>query len=132
MSKREEEGAGEAPAFAAKPRTGLMSGKRRRKKACVFCKDKTALRIDYKAIDKIKRFVSDRGKMLPRRIAGTCAKHHRELTVVIRKARTMALLPYIGTGERTERYDRYERGDRGDRGDRGGHERERYSRGGER
>lgn len=114
---------GEGGGFT-KQRSSLMSGKRRRKKACQFCKDKTATMIDYKAVDRLKRFLSDRGKIVPRRIAGTCAKHHRELTTVIRKARTMALLPYIGSGER-ERGDRYDRGDRdhrydrGDRGDRG-------------
>lgn len=108
-------GGGSSEGGQGAKRPGLMS-KRRRKKVCVFCKDKTASAIDYKAADKIKRFISDRGKMLPRRIAGTCARHHRELSTVIRRARTMALLPYIGTGERTERYERGERYDRGERG----------------
>ncbi len=107
---------GEGGGFT-KQRSSMMSGKRRRKKACQFCKDKISTMIDYKAVDRLKRFLSDRGKIVPRRIAGTCAKHHRELTTVIRKARTMALLPYIGSGER-ERGDRYDRGERYDRGDR--------------
>ena len=68
-------------------------GGRRRKKVCVFCgKDNT---IDYKDIAKLKRYVSERGKILPRRITGNCAKHQRELTVAIKKARHIALMPYV-------------------------------------
>lgn len=96
----------------------LAAGKRRRKKVCPFCKDKSPI-IDYKAADRLKRYLSDRGKIVPRRIAGTCAKHHRELSIVIRRARTMALLPYVGSGER----ERFERPERGERGERGGYDR---------
>ncbi len=65
---------------------------RRRKKVCVFCgKDNT---IDYKDVSKLKRYVSERGKILPRRITGTCAKHQRALTVAIKRARHIALMPY--------------------------------------
>lgn len=67
---------------------------RRRKKVCVFCTDENAV-IDYKDINKLKRYVSERGKILPRRITGTCAKHQRALTVAIKRARHIALMPYV-------------------------------------
>ena len=66
---------------------------RRRKKVCVFCADKNAV-IDYKDVNKLKRYVSERGKILPRRITGNCAKHQRALTVAIKRARHIALMPY--------------------------------------
>ena len=67
-------------------------GIRRRKKVCVFCgKDNV---IDYKDTNKLKRYVSERGKILPRRITGNCAKHQRALTVAIKRARHVALMPY--------------------------------------
>ncbi len=67
-------------------------GGRRRKKVCVFCgKDNV---IDYKDVNKLKRYVSERGKILPRRITGNCAKHQRALTVAIKRARHIALMPY--------------------------------------
>ena len=69
-------------------------GMRRRKKVCVFCTDKNA-DIDYKDVNKLKRYVSERGKILPRRITGTCAKHQRALTVAIKRARHIALMPYV-------------------------------------
>ena len=68
-------------------------GMRRRKKVCVFCgKDNV---IDYKDVNKLKRYVSERGKILPRRITGTCAKHQRALTVAVKRARQIALLPFV-------------------------------------
>ena len=67
---------------------------RRRKKVCVFCADKNAV-IDYKDVNRLKKFVSERGKVLPRRITGTCAKHQRALTVAIKRARHIALMPYV-------------------------------------
>ncbi|WP_455716708.1 30S ribosomal protein S18 [Anaerosporobacter sp.] len=69
-------------------------GGRRRKKVCVFCADKNNTGIDYKDINKLKRYVSERGKILPRRITGNCAKHQRALTVAIKRARHIALMPY--------------------------------------
>ena len=66
---------------------------RRRKKVCVFCGDKNN-EIDYKDVNKLKRYVSERGKILPRRITGTCAKHQRTLTVAVKRARHIALMPY--------------------------------------
>lgn len=69
-------------------------GGRRRKKVCVFCADKENKGIDYKDVNKLKRYASERGKILPRRITGNCAKHQRALTVAIKKARHIALMPY--------------------------------------
>ncbi|MCR5791963.1 MAG: 30S ribosomal protein S18 [Lachnospiraceae bacterium] len=68
---------------------------RRRKKVCIFCADKENNVIDYKDVNKLKRYVSERGKILPRRITGNCAKHQRALTVAIKRARHVALLPYV-------------------------------------
>ena len=66
---------------------------RRRKKVCVFC-GKENNEIDYKDVNKLKRYVSERGKILPRRITGNCAKHQRALTVAIKRARHISLMPY--------------------------------------
>ena len=68
-------------------------GMHRRKKVCVFCgKDNT---IDYKDVATLKHYVSERGKILPRRITGNCAKHQRALTVAIKRARHIAIMPYV-------------------------------------
>ena len=67
---------------------------RRRRKVCVFCADKVSF-IDYKDSAKLRKFISERGKILPRRISGTCAKHQRELNIAIKRARQVALLPYV-------------------------------------
>lgn len=64
-----------------------------KKKVCQFCVDKVQS-IDYKDTAKLRRFVSERSKILPRRITGTCAKHQRQLTEAIKRARHLALLPY--------------------------------------
>lgn len=64
-----------------------------RKRICNFCADKVE-HIDYKDINKLKKYVTERGKILPRRISGNCAKHQRELTIAIKRARQIALLPY--------------------------------------
>ena len=66
-----------------------------KRKVCTFCVDKVD-EIDYKDIAKLKRFVTEKGKILPRRQTGTCAAHQREVTVAIKRAREMALLPYVG------------------------------------
>ena len=67
---------------------------RRRKKVCVFCA-KENNQIDYKDVAKLRKYVSERGKILPRRITGNCAKHQRALTVAIKRARHLALMPYV-------------------------------------
>ena len=69
-------------------------GRRPRRKVCSFCVDKVD-HIDYKDVAKLRRFVTERGKILPRRISGNCAKHQRQLTLAIKRARQVALLPYI-------------------------------------
>lgn len=69
-----------------------------RRKVCKFCADST-MTIDYKDVRTLKYFISERGKIIPRRITGTCAKHQRSLTRAIKQARTIALLPYIGSLE---------------------------------
>ena len=74
------------PARPAAPRT--------RKKVCQFCVDKCE-HIDYKDAAKLRRFISERSKILPRRTTGTCAMHQRQLTEAIKRARQIALLPYV-------------------------------------
>ena len=69
-------------------------GPRRRKKVCAFCADKEHDFIDYKDVAKLRRYMSERGKILPRRITGTCAKHQRALTAAVKRSRHIALLPY--------------------------------------
>ena len=76
---------------AARPQRPVV---RRRKKVCIFCADKVDF-IDYKDSAKLRKFISERGKILPRRISGTCALHQRELNTAIKRARNMALLPFV-------------------------------------
>ena len=71
---------------------------RRRRKVCAFCADKTTL-IDYKNPSLLKGFITDRGKMVPRRISGTCARHQRALSNALRRSRMLALVPFTVTGE---------------------------------
>ena len=65
-----------------------------RKKVCVFCIEKVD-EIDYKDVTRLKKFTSERAKILPRRVTGTCAKHQRELAIAIKRARIIALLPFV-------------------------------------
>jgi len=67
---------------------------RRKKRVCAFCAEKVT-NIDYKDVAKLKKYVSERGKILPRRITGNCAKHQRVLTVAIKRARHVALMAYV-------------------------------------
>jgi len=67
-----------------------------RRKVCRFCAD-TSLVINYKDVKSLRYFITERGKIIPRRISGTCAKHQRALTHAIKRARTIALLPFVGT-----------------------------------
>ena len=77
-----------------RPRGGSFRGRRGmfRKKVCKFCTQ--GLKVDYKKPDTLRRFITERGKILPRRITGTCAKHQRVLSQEIKRARVIALLPY--------------------------------------
>ena len=68
-------------------------GRKNRRKVCSFCVDKADF-IDYKDVAKLRRFISERGKILPRRVTGTCAAHQRQLIVAIKRARHLALLPF--------------------------------------
>jgi len=71
----------------------LKRDKRKKRRQCNFCADKIE-HIDYKEIPKLRRYITERGKILPRRITGNCAHHQRQITVAIKRARVMALLPY--------------------------------------
>lgn len=68
-------------------------GRRQRRRVCSFCVDKVD-KIDFKDAGRLKRFMSEKGKILPRRISGNCARHQRQLTVAIKRARIVALLPF--------------------------------------
>ena len=83
MAFQKEEGA----------RPKKLGGFRRRRKVCVFCSEK-AKPIDYKDVATIKKYISERGKILPRRITGNCAEHQRDITLAVKRARHIALLPY--------------------------------------
>lgn len=74
---------------------GFGGGKMRKpkKRVCNFCIDKVE-HIDYKDVNKIRRYVTERGKIIPRRISGNCAKHQRQITVAIKRARNIAFLPF--------------------------------------
>ena len=69
-------------------------GRKPRRKVCQFCVEKVQ-HIDYKDVMRLRRFTSERGKILPRRMTGTCAKHQRQLGTAIKRARTIALMPYV-------------------------------------
>lgn len=74
-------------------RNDRRGGRKGRRKVCSFCVDKVGT-IDYKDVPRLRKFISDRSKILPRRVTGTCAAHQRELTTAIKRARHVALLPY--------------------------------------
>jgi small subunit ribosomal protein S18 len=89
-----------------------------RRKPCTFCKDKIE-HVDYKDVGTLRRFISERGKIRSRRITGACRRHQNQVAQAVKRAREIALLPYVSdTPER-------ERGGRGDRGDRGDRDRDR-------
>lgn len=67
--------------------------KRKKRRQCNFCADKV-VKIDYKDVSKLRRYITERGKILPRRVTGNCANHQRQLTLSIKRTRIMALLPY--------------------------------------
>ena len=76
-------------------RTERNDRRNSRKKVCAFCMDKIE-NIDYKDVPRLKRYLSDRAKIIPRRVTGTCARHQRQLTVAVKRARHLAFLPYVG------------------------------------
>ena len=80
-----------------RPERGERGGRpqrRGRKKVCSFCVDRVE-HIDYKDTARLRKYVSERGKIMPRRMSGVCAKHQRELAIAIKRARIVALLPYV-------------------------------------
>ena len=79
--------------MADKPEKNNRPGRKGHKKICAFCAEKSEY-IDYKDVAKLRRYLSERAKILPRRVTGTCAHHQRELTTAIKRARQVALLPY--------------------------------------
>ena len=72
---------------------GMRRGSKRRPKFCYYCVEKQE-KVDYKDVEKLRKYISERGKIIPRRVTGNCAKHQRLLTEAIKRARYMALLPY--------------------------------------
>ena len=86
--------------MAAPTKSRRAGGRRKRvyhrRKVCRFCADSNLV-INYKDSKALKYFITERGKIIPRRISGTCAKHQRKLTHAIKRARTIALLPFVGT-----------------------------------
>jgi small subunit ribosomal protein S18 len=68
--------------------------RRVKRKPCAFCLDKS-LAVSYRDVNRLRKYVSERGKIVPRRISGTCAKHQRMLTTAIKRARQIAFLPYV-------------------------------------
>lgn len=68
-------------------------GRKPKKKVCSFCVDKVGA-IDYKDVPKLRRYTTERGKILPRRISGNCAKHQRQMTLAVKRARNIAILPF--------------------------------------
>ncbi|HHV63487.1 MAG TPA: 30S ribosomal protein S18 [Peptococcaceae bacterium] len=80
--------------MANAPAVKKEKARRPRKRVCSFCVDKVET-IDYKDTQKLRKYITERGKILPRRISGNCAKHQRQVTIAIKRARNIALLPYI-------------------------------------
>src|SRR6185437_2210276 len=99
-------------------RPGGPAGQIRRRN-CFFCKEKIA-EIDYKNVNQLRRYISEKGKIRSRRITGACRRHQVQVATAVKRAREMALLPYVAEGadDRERGGGRRDRGDRGDRGDR--------------
>ena len=99
-----------------RPQGAAAAVKRRN---CFFCKDKIA-EIDYKNVNQLRRYISEKGKIRSRRITGACRRHQVQVAQAVKRAREMALLPYVAEGadDRERGGGRRDRGDRGDRGDR--------------
>ena len=77
-----------------RPERPMNRDRRPRRKVCAFCADNIEM-IDYKDTQRLRRYLSERGKIVPRRVTGTCARHQRQLTTAIKRARHLALLPYV-------------------------------------
>ena len=92
MAAKSKQRDSEAGARAA--RRGGSSPKVFRRKSCLFCKDKVR-EVDYKNVNQLRRYVSEKGKIRNRRITGACRRHQRQVAVAVKRAREMALLPYV-------------------------------------
>lgn len=90
-----------------------------KRRNCFFCKEHIA-EIDYKNVNQLRRYISEKGKIRSRRITGACRRHQVQVATAVKRAREMALLPYVAEGadDRERGGGRRDRGDRGDRGDR--------------
>ena len=77
-----------------RPERPMRSGRKGHRKVCQFCVDKIEY-IDYKDVARLRRYMSERAKILPRRVTGTCARHQRDLTIAIKRARQVALVPVV-------------------------------------
>ncbi len=88
----------ETPVVENKPveKKKFVRHNKNKKKVCAFCEDKNCKFIDYKDVNRLRKFVTEKGKIIPSRQTGTCARHQRELTVAIKRARNIALLPFSG------------------------------------
>lgn len=82
------------PPPSSRPKRAPGKYKKPRRKVCTFCVEK-AESVDWKAVSKLRKFVSERGKIIPRRTSGTCARHQRQVTNAIKRARHMALLAFV-------------------------------------
>jgi small subunit ribosomal protein S18 len=111
-------------AKATRERTpmGKDAGKKFKKKVCVFCQNKVEY-VDYKDVNLLRRYMSDRAKIRARRVSGNCAQHQRDVAVAIKTAREVALLPYTVRVTSSRGGGRPGRGDRDDRGPRGDRDR---------
>jgi len=101
----------------ARPRRDRKDGPASgRRKPCPYCRDKVD-RVDYKDVSTLRRFISERGKIRSRRITGACRRHQSQVARAVKRARELALLPYVGEGA-NEHWERGERSGRGSRRDR--------------
>lgn len=82
------------PERTERPERPMRSGRKGHRKVCQFCVDKIDY-IDYKDVARLRRYMSERAKILPRRVTGTCARHQRDLTTAIKRARQIALVPFV-------------------------------------
>jgi small subunit ribosomal protein S18 len=85
-----------------------------RRKSCQYCRDKVD-QVDYKDVASLRKFISEKGKIRSRRITGSCRRHQVQIARAVKRARELALLPYVNEGGREDGGGRRERGDRGDR-----------------
>jgi small subunit ribosomal protein S18 len=97
VEEKDLEGGGDRGRRGGKDRGGARKRGFARRKVCRFCADKNAS-IDYKDPQTLKHFITDRGKIIPRRISGNCAKHQRKIALAVKRARMVALMPFCVTG----------------------------------